>query len=114
MGSDFSQVAALAVDLGRTSTSVAARTAVEIRRSGGRLRDLAQSGAPVLTGALQGSVDASITALRATVTADDEASYFQEYGTSRHGPQPFMAPAAEAVIPDFEAVMARIAEEGLP
>lgn len=68
------------------------------------MRDDARSSAPTVTGTLRDSIDYSVNGNTALVGIDQSerrpgggrpARYagFVEYGTSAHGPQPFMRPA---------------------
>ena len=101
MGSDFGEVSSFAADLRHSSAKVRSKAQEELKRSGKRLEELASAAAPVLTGKLRASVSGQVSAYRATVSATDEAAPFQEFGTSRHGPQPYMGPAMDEVEPEF-------------
>jgi HK97 gp10 family phage protein len=70
----------------------------------------ARAVAPVDTGFLRSSIQTTVTGdgLTANVTAHARYSIYQELGTSRMPPQPFMGPAADAVAPSFEAAMGQI------
>lgn len=62
-----------------------------------------------LTGALMESVDYD-TARRLTrrVFTDDPAGQFQDLGTSRHAPQPWLTPAADEHVPELVKDLERI------
>jgi HK97 gp10 family phage protein len=53
----------------------------------------AKAAAPVLTTALRDSIEGHASGKQGKVTASDESAFYQEFGTTRHGPQPFLIPA---------------------
>jgi hypothetical protein len=73
-----------------------------------------RTSAPVLTHALEDSIEVDHQGLAGTVAATDEAAEPQEHGTSRHPAQPFAGPAAstaEGRFPDRVADAVRGAVE---
>jgi HK97 gp10 family phage protein len=73
----------------------------------------AQANAPVLTGALRSGLRVSSRSgeLRAVVETTTFYGYFQEYGTSRMAPNPFMGPAVERHAPELVAAIEEIRDE---
>lgn len=111
MGFDSSQIHDLAATLGGVSEKARTLTSQVVRKSGLDVVAHARTLAPVDTGNLKGSIGMdTVTPLE--VVAGPTANYgiFQELGTSRHGPQPFMGPALDRVEPGFVAAMGRVAE----
>lgn len=97
MSLDMSQVAALG---GRISASaaVAAKEATKaLTQSAKNVERGAKSRAPKDTGELSGAVYSATRGGRtAQIIAPTRYAMFNEYGTSKMAPQPFMAPALEA------------------
>jgi len=92
---DFSQVAALAADLAAAGLVVKAASDVVVGEGADRIRDDASQRSPVLTGELAASwyvIDADDGKI---VTSDARQAFYMEFGTTRHGPQPSLFPAAE-------------------
>ena len=81
-----------------------------VRAAAFQLQGLARVNAPVDTGALRASIsvghplggDLRPGDLSAQIGPTVEYGAFVEFGTSRSGGQPYMTPAAEAVLPVFE------------
>lgn len=93
---DFSQVDALAVDLAAAGAIAQVVSGVIVDEEAEQIRGDAAMRSPVLTGALaagwyvtDGGGGAQI------VTNDTRQAFYMEYGTTRHGPQPSLFPAAE-------------------
>ncbi len=74
-----------------------------------QVQAVAQSLAPVDTGALKNSIGTERKA-RFTYWVQDSVEYgiYQELGTSRMAAQPFMVPAVEQVSKDFERMLSEI------
>lgn len=70
--------------------------------------------APVDTGNLRNSITTVVSngGLTAGVVATASYAVYQELGTSRMAPQPFMGPATDRNAPMFHEAMARLAEGG--
>ena len=85
-----------AADLARVANKLepmAARRALKVAESAAAM---AQSVAPVETGALKGGIEAErLKGGAVAVNADVHYAYFQEYGTSKMAPNPFMGPAVD-------------------
>ena len=110
---DFSQVAALAADLSRAGARTARRASQVVRKTALDLEAQAKAFAPVDTGTLQGSIGSDIAPIRAVVGPTVEYAPYQEFGTYKMAPHPFMAPAADAVEPGFVAAMEQLGGEVL-
>lgn len=114
--SDFYQLAArfesAAGRIGAPLSAAVRKTAFDIEADAKVL-------APVDTGTLENSISTTITGDGRTGSIDAEigptAEYgsFVEYGTSRMGPQPYMAPAAERHIPGLEKAIGLLGGEVL-
>lgn len=74
-----------------------------------QVRAVAQTLAPVDTGALKNSIGTERKS-RFTYWVADGVEYgiYQEFGTSRMAAQPFMVPAVEQVSKDFERMLSEI------
>lgn len=93
---DFSQVNALAADLAAAGAVVQVAARHIVNDEATQVRDDASTRSPVLTGALQAGwyvVDGDGGAK--IVTNDTRQAFYQEFGTTRHGPQPSLFPAAD-------------------
>jgi HK97 gp10 family phage protein len=96
MGFDFSQVDRLAADLAAAPAVVAVKAMRVVSDTADAVQQDAQGFAPVLTGELRASIEASAHGLTAEVSADAGYAAYVEYGTSDTAPQPFMRPAVDA------------------
>lgn len=104
--------------LDQAAAQVRKESAVEINATARAVRDLARQMAPVLTGALRKSVQVKKRAharrLGATVGSDMPYMRAVEFGTHTRGKaQPFLYPAAEALVPEFRKRMMEAAKRGL-
>lgn len=96
---DARELVRLAGDLGKVQIDEAARKVVA--EDGLALKtDMAQR-APVLTGALSGSIQLTVSGLSARVDAKIRYGGFQEFGTSKMAPQPYALPAYQAAFGPF-------------
>ena len=86
----------LAVDLGKVSSKVTQEVIKATAAAGREVASEAKSRAPRRSGALANSIVSHAKGLVAVVAADARHGAFQEFGTSRHGPQPFLGPALAA------------------
>jgi hypothetical protein len=94
---DFSQVTKLAVDLAKAGAVVDKASDIIVDEEADMVRADAEARSPRLTGALAAGwyvVDGGDGSK--IVTNDTRQAFFQEFGTTRHGPQPSLFPAAEA------------------
>ena len=108
---DFSQVDALAVTLAAAGAAVKIASTGIVAEEADQIRADAQTRSPVLTGALaagwyvtDGGMGAKI------VTNDTRQAFYQEFGTSRHGPQPSLFPAAEQGVDRMTTKIVAIAD----
>lgn len=86
----FNNVPALLADLPHKTDDLLAETAQQVASD-------AQANAPVLTGALRGSISAQGGGGNWVVVASERYAAYVEFGTAKHGgPQPYMTPAAES------------------
>lgn len=103
-------LAALAADLTRASSDAQRKAGMAIRKSAHDLQARAQQLAPVDTGALKNSigVDLSMGALEAVIGPTVNYAPYVEYGTRSMAPQPYMAPAADQVIPTLTQALEQL------
>lgn len=92
---DTSEVADLTADLAAAGIEAKAVATVAVAESGSALRNDAQAAAPRATGALAASIYVRRSADGVTVGSDLPQGFFQEYGTSRHPPQPWLFPNSD-------------------
>jgi HK97 gp10 family phage protein len=89
-------------DLEQNAGAIVAKAALDIE-AGAKLR------APVLTGFLRGSVQASQIAERHwRVTVGADYGIYQEYGTVHIPPRPYFEPAINEVWPGFQDAMRKV------
>lgn len=87
---DMSEVIQLADDLVSSGSKLKPRVAKAVGETTKELKRWAQADAPVRTGALRRSIVIRGRDLNRRVEAQAFYARFQEYGTSRHAPQPFL------------------------
>lgn len=93
---DFTQVDKLAVDLASAGAKMVAASKVLVGSEADQIRSDAAARSPVLTGALKAGwyvVDGGDGSK--VITNDTRQAFYQEFGTTRHGPQPSLFPAAD-------------------
>lgn len=105
---DVSQVNALAADLGRAQLAIVPKAAAVIRKTASDIEADAKNLAPVDTGNLRSSIGKSVNALHAEIGPSAEYGIYQEYGTSKMAPQPFMGPAFDRRAPGFVNAMSQL------
>ena len=101
------QVEAGAARVGAAGALVVRKTAADVERD-------AKAFAPVDTGALRNSISTTISgsghslAIEAEIGPTVSYAVFQEYGTSRMAPHPYMGPAVERHTPPFVAAVEQL------
>ena len=116
---DASELRNLAADLGNVPKLAGQLAKAAVKKTAKDIEGTAKTLAPVDTGFLRGGIktsdlrSVSQDSPEAEVRASAEYAIYQEMGTSRMAPQPFMGPAADQHTPAFEAAMAEIAAKAL-
>ena len=87
----------------RATTAAVQKATMDIAR-------LAAMNAPVDTGYLANSIEGKVTGAGGQVTSSADYWAYVEYGTYKMAAQPFVAPAVEAVGPQFVEAMRRMVE----
>lgn len=114
---DASELGKLAADARGAGARVGAKAAAVLRKAAYDVEAGAKGRAPVDTGNLRNSIFTTITGdgrsgtMTAEVGPSAEYGIFQELGTSRMGPQPYLAPAFDAVLPGLTEVVAQLGAE---
>lgn len=93
----------------RASADVLARAAAITEKAAFDIEARARAQAPVQTGFLKSSIEASGRGTDWRVDARAEYALFVEFGTRRMGARPFLIPALEAVRPAYLSAMRRLA-----
>lgn len=100
--------AGLAAALRRLEDGVAR----EVQAAGDDTAERAQAAAPVASGDLRASISVSFRhvgdVIEVEVGTDSPVGIYQEFGTSRHGPQPFMRPALASALSALRSRLGRI------
>ena len=105
---DTSEVDALAADLAAAGAKARAESSAVLTTAASGLRDAARAAAPVDTGELVGSIYIRGGADWRIVGSDVKQGFFQEFGTSRHPPQPWLFANAESAAAKVAALLANI------
>lgn len=106
MGIDASEVYNLAADLAAAPAKAEAGSIKAVSSSTRQTARDARRFAAVLTGFMRENVEARVSGLSGEVVSLADYSEFQEYGTSKMPPHPFMRPAADlALDPLADAVL---------
>lgn len=113
MTMDISEIAALAGRLGAAESAVVSGATAVVSDYGDKVEQAAKTLAPVRTGALRGSIVAHKHGLRVEVEAGEHYGQFNEYGTSRMPPTPFMEPALAANEDGFATALEKAVETAL-
>ena len=113
MGIDTGGLRALKVDLGKAGAQAVPLTSKAVAKVALGIEADAKILAPVDTGNLMGSISSDIKTMSAEIGPTASYGIFQELGTSRMGPQPYMNPAADKWFPIFDAAMLKITGEVL-
>ena len=93
----------------RVRATVNQRVDRAIRAAAFQIEGHAKAGAPVDTGNLRNSINASGHDSEWRVDSPAEYSIYQEFGTRYQAAQPYMVPAVERVRPALMAALRRIA-----
>lgn len=110
---EMDEIYSLAADLGRAPASAIPLARLVVRKSTADLVRIGKRNAPVDTGNLRNSISGSTTDLEGEAGPTAAYGGFVERGTSRMAPQPYMAPALDAVAPGFAQAIAQLGEEAI-
>lgn len=110
---DMSEVRQLAADLTAAGQKAEPLARTVVAKSALDLVAQAKYDAPVDTGFLRGSISAQIDGLQAEAGPTAEYGLYQEVGTSRMAPQPYLFPALDRITPMFEAAMGQVVDQSL-
>lgn len=116
---DSSELRTLAASLEREGPRLGRRAAGIIRSGSRDLTAAARRNAPRRSGDLADSIEGTIygdgrsSAITAVVGPTERYGLFQERGTSHNAPQPFLAPALDAVAPGVVSALEGAAAEAL-
>ena len=112
MPADVSEMRQLAKDLRTAAATSTKRASVAVRKALFDIERLAKMRVPVRTGNLRNSIGTDIDAGGLGGVVGPTAAYggFVEFGTSKMGAQPYMNPAADAVIPKLQAALKGLAK----
>lgn len=119
MSFDASELRALSVELGTVPKAAGKLAKIVVKKTAKDIEATAKTLAPVDTGNLRSSIKTSDLrgvsqeSPSAEVRASANYAVYQELGTSRMAPQPFMGPAADKHAPAFQEAMAQIAAKAL-
>ena len=110
--SDFSELLKLSADLGKASYEATRRAQVVVRKTAADIEATAKSLAAVDTGTMRNSIGTTISGggLTAEVSPTVHYAIYNEYGTRRMAPRPFMGPALERHSEPFVQAVAKITE----
>lgn len=86
---DTSEVTALAADLAAAGVTIVAKARQVTRTAGEEMVAAMRRDAPILTGELQASIDLHTSTGDVIAGSSVRQGFFQEFGTSRHSPQPW-------------------------
>lgn len=110
---DVSELVAFAADLERAATAIVPATQKATESSARDIRTMSAARAPRRTGELAAGFEVEPDGDGWTVINRTRQAWFQEWGTSRHGPQPSLYPSADAVEPKFGDAIEQAAVEVL-
>ena len=100
----------VAADLTEQAETLVPRASAVVRKVAFDTEADAKRLAPVDTGNLRNSITTAVSngGLTAAVVATASYAVYQELGTSRHPPQPFMGPATDRNTPLFHEAMSQL------
>lgn len=103
MSIDVSGVGDLAADFAATAAGARRLVAGEVARTGSQIEATGKMLAPVDTGALRASISTSVIDAGLGVEVGPTVHYggYNEFGTSRMAPRPYMGPALDRHIPEL-------------
>ncbi|MNI82213.1 hypothetical protein D3C73_1389020 [compost metagenome] len=119
MSFDASELRSLAADLGTVPKIAGQLAKVAVKKTAKDIEATAKTLSPVDTGNLRSSIKTSDLrgvsqdSPEAEVRASANYAIYQELGTSRMAPQPFMRPAADKHEPAFLKAMEELASKAL-
>ena len=105
---DTRGMSAHVADLGRASKQATVMAGKAVAKATFDCQAIAKSLAPVDTGFLRASIEASVKGLTGEVVSMAEYGIFVEYGTWKMRAQPYMGPATRKVAPKFAQAMGQI------
>jgi hypothetical protein len=86
---DTSEVVALAARLATAAAGIVDEAKTATKTAGDEMLAAMRRDAPVLTGALRASIDGHSAGGDYVAGTDVDYGFYQEFGTSRHSPQPW-------------------------
>lgn len=111
---DASELGAVRASFKRASGRIGAEVAGVVRKSAAAVERSAKANAPVLTGELRDDIvsttitgDGRSSAMSATISSTSDHAAYVELGTSKMAAEPYLGPAFDAELPNFEAGVAR-------
>lgn len=98
---DVSELMKLAGDLGERTKETGRDIKRAVAEATDRVAQDATAAAPILTGELKAKIEKKVSGLSGRVWSDAKQGFFQEFGTSRHDPKPWITPALQREEPSF-------------
>lgn len=108
---DVSELRGLEADLEKGAGKVEGLTPRVVAKVAFDIEASAKAAAPVDTGHLKNSISTDVDGLTAEIGPTASYAMYQEYGTSRMRPQPFMGPAVDANEGKFVQAMGQVGEK---
>lgn len=115
---DTSELRKLSADLATASGRVGREASAALGKAANAVRDSAKALAPARTGALRGSIevmersgDGRFASMSATIGTSIRYGWFNEFGTSKMAPQPYLGPALAANADAYVSAIEKIAED---
>lgn len=103
MTADVTELMRLAADLQESGANIAPKVRSGITKARNNLRDFAEANAPVgETGDLKAGFETEGTGFEQRVVNHTRQAFFQQFGTSRHPPQPVLLDYEERTADDGE------------